>query len=167
MTKRDKPVKDGVRTTAAEKERRLAFVEELIILGKAQSVEQVRGLLEQGLKVDVGEHCTRNYIAEAESRIGKTTDVIRTARREALWRMEMEALRVMFQRLKSKTVEPTWREFGEACERAFNRYCPRPSVEFEADEKPVAEADAPESKPDPELEKLVAEMLDVASQSQG
>lgn len=145
----------------------MAFVEELIILGKAQSVEQVRGLLEQGLKVDVGEHCARNYIAEAESRIGKTTDVIRAARREALWRMEMESLRVMFQRLKNQNVEPTWREFGEACERAFNRYCPKPSVEYEADEKPVAEADSPDAKGDPELEKLVAEMLETASQSQG
>lgn len=163
MAKRDEPRKDGVRTTAAEKERRLAFVEQLIIAGKAQSVEQVRGLMEEGLKVSIGDTAARNYIAEAENRIGQASEKTKAARREYLWRLEMESLRRMFDRLRNQNVEPTWENFGAALERAFNRYCPKPHVDFEADAAPVVAADSPEAKSDPELEKLLSEMLETAS----
>ena len=157
------PDKTGKRPPIVELERRISFVEQLVILGKAQSPLQVQALISQVLHVDVSEHTARNYTNAARERLKEEDAEVRKIRREALARRELQIITDMSESLKSNRVIPTWGDFLAFMKMVKDGYSDHKRVDFEADEKPVVEADAPETKTSPELEKLMVELLDAAS----
>lgn len=157
---KERGAKSAVRPTNAEFERRIAFVEQLIISGKAQSMDQIIGLLEDGLHVEVNEGAARHYLQAAEKRVGEATAEVQKARREWLFRMEMRNLERMAAKLRDANVIPTYSEYITALEKAFLRYDKRVGTEYEADEAPVVDPESLDAKRDPELDKLVVEMLE-------
>ncbi len=165
MTDLDEPTEEenakkvGIRPPVVELERRVSFVEQLIILGKAQNPLQVQALISQVLHVEISEHTARNYMNAARDRLREEDADVRKIRREALARRELQIIADMSESLKSNRVIPTWGDFLAFMKMTKDGYSEKRVVDFEADEKPVVAADAPETKTDPDLEKLMVELL--------
>ena len=152
----------GIRPPEVELERRISFVEQLIVLGKAQTSKQVQALVVQVLHVDISEHTARNYMTVARDRLREESADIRKIRREALARRELQTITDMAESLKSNRVVPTWNDFLAFMKLVKSGYEEKRPDDYEADQKPVVAADAPEERTSPELESLMVELLEAS-----